>query len=395
MPGRGSADIVFVLDASSSMEPCLEGVKRHITAFTEVFRNDPNRAWDLRFDFVAHHDALAEDRAAGLDRDFRARVIAAGGRYENVDIRATLVWNNRNDLDLHVITPQGEEIFYGHKRSSCGGELDVDRNVSGETSQPVENIRWAKGTAPRGTYRVRVLNFRFHEANHAPIPCRVEVVQGGKVSYHDLLVSPRGETHADSSLDVCTFTFDPNSPQPTQGISAGSGGFQAKSVYEPNLLEGLYRCQGRFFTADVTAFQRALGEVVAEDNESPLVALDCALDFPWRDAATSRRVVILLTDEPMEGGNRQKESNRLLPKIIEKIHGKKVMLFLVTPESEAFEALSGVDRCEWHVVGGSDGLASVDFSKLLQSMAKSVSVSQEQTASPPGEMRALFGQNRW
>ena len=34
--------------------------------------------------------------------------------------------------------------------------LYVDRNVTGETTKPVENTRWARGTAPRGRYRVWV-----------------------------------------------------------------------------------------------------------------------------------------------------------------------------------------------------------------------------------------------
>ncbi len=396
MPGRGSADIVFVLDASRSMEPCIEGVKQHLSAFTEVFRNDPNHTWDLRFDFIAHHDSLQEDRVAGLDRDFRARVTAAGGRYDDVDIRATLLWNNRNDLDLHVLAPSGEEIYFGHKRSACGGELDVDRNVSGETLQPVENIRWATGTAPRGRYRVQVRNFRFHEQGQAPIPCRVEVIQGSEIAHHDLVISPRGQTGEASRTEVCAFEFPSNQPRRTQiGATAKTGGFQARSIHEANLLDGLYRSQGRFFTSEIPTFQRALSEVRTGDNESPLVALDCALDFPWRDSAASRRVVILLTDEPMEGGNRLAESRRLLPQLIDKIQAKKVLLYLVTPESEGFETLSTVDRSEWHVVAGEDGLASVDFGKLLQALGKSVSVSRDQGEATGSISRAVFRQNEW
>ncbi|MCS6901117.1 MAG: hypothetical protein RMJ98_17635 [Myxococcales bacterium] len=90
--------------------------------------------------------------AAGIDAEIRRRVLAAGGTYEGVDIRASLLWNNRNDLDLHAITPAKEHIYFGNRRASCGGWLDVDMNVRGETEAPVENIRWLKGVAQAGTY---------------------------------------------------------------------------------------------------------------------------------------------------------------------------------------------------------------------------------------------------
>ena len=97
-----------------------------------------------------------------------------------VSMCASLIWDNRNDLDLHVITPSGEHIYYAHKQSRCRGELDVDRNVRGETTKPVENVRWRKGEAPAGRYRVFVQNYRFHETDHAPTPYRVELEINGK-----------------------------------------------------------------------------------------------------------------------------------------------------------------------------------------------------------------------
>src|SRR5262249_54008273 len=80
------------------------------------------------------------ERKADIDAEIRQRVQAAGGLYDGVDIRASLIWNNRNDLDLHVITPSGEHIYYGAKKALCGGFLDVDMNVRGETTKPVENV---------------------------------------------------------------------------------------------------------------------------------------------------------------------------------------------------------------------------------------------------------------
>jgi hypothetical protein len=91
-----------------------------------------------------------------------------------------LVWNNTNDLDLHVLDPHGEHIFFSHRRSASGGELDVDRNAGcGQnlTRQPVEHVVWTE-RAPLGTYRVGVNHFSNCGAADST-PFRVEISAGG------------------------------------------------------------------------------------------------------------------------------------------------------------------------------------------------------------------------
>jgi hypothetical protein len=74
------------------------------------------------------------------------------------DVRVTLLWDTVDDLDLHVTEPSGTEIYYFNKTSPSGGELDVDSNAGCANPQtnPVENIFWNAGSAPRGTYTVKV-----------------------------------------------------------------------------------------------------------------------------------------------------------------------------------------------------------------------------------------------
>lgn len=77
------------------------------------------------------------------------------------DIQISASWTDSADVDLHVIDPSGEEIYFGHKVAASGGTLDLDANAAcspNESSPRVfysnENVVWPLGTAPNGTYKV-------------------------------------------------------------------------------------------------------------------------------------------------------------------------------------------------------------------------------------------------
>ena len=74
------------------------------------------------------------------------------------DVTVRLTWFNADDLDLHVIDPNGEEIYFMEPTSSSGGELDRDSNAAcfEAVDSPVENVFWPTGGAPRGQYTVKV-----------------------------------------------------------------------------------------------------------------------------------------------------------------------------------------------------------------------------------------------
>ncbi|WP_373056190.1 YfaP family protein [Zunongwangia sp. H14] len=43
-------------------------------------------------------------------------------------LQISLSWDQLNDVDLYLIQPDGQQIFYGNRNSTNGGELDVDSN---------------------------------------------------------------------------------------------------------------------------------------------------------------------------------------------------------------------------------------------------------------------------
>ncbi len=74
------------------------------------------------------------------------------------DVQVTLRWDAPVDLDLHVIDPSGQEIWFSSPSSTTGGRLDVDANGNCQTmsASPVENVFWPTGGAPSGSYQVSV-----------------------------------------------------------------------------------------------------------------------------------------------------------------------------------------------------------------------------------------------
>lgn len=127
--------------------------------------------------------------------EFDTRRQSAGG--QTGELTVTLIWNNVDDVDLHVVCPTGAHIFFDN-RSGCGGRLDVDMNarnrMTGQpegpvTRQPVENVFW-RGGAPPGSYKVVVDLWRqaaMFGGSRAPF--RVKVQKGDKVQYFDGAVS--------------------------------------------------------------------------------------------------------------------------------------------------------------------------------------------------------------
>ena len=83
---------------------------------------------------AAEEQRLAELEAAKLQEEMESRAAAEAAMSElqerlqregamTGDVQISLMWENFNDLDLHVVCPSGERIHGGNKISECGGEL--------------------------------------------------------------------------------------------------------------------------------------------------------------------------------------------------------------------------------------------------------------------------------
>ena len=92
-------------------------------------------------------------------------------------LQIILAWDDRNDLDLHVICPDNQHLYFQHRRA-CGGELDLDANADPRrlTATPAEHAFWAD--PPQGTYKVIVDPYGMRDGTRSAF--RVTVRQEGR-----------------------------------------------------------------------------------------------------------------------------------------------------------------------------------------------------------------------
>ena len=95
-------------------------------------------------------------------------------------ITITLAWSTLDDLDLYLIEPNGNVIFFKNKISSSGGKLDIDMNANEHdlSTQPIENIYFTN-QPPKGTYKIKV-HFYKRNTNYREIPYVVYLKIGDK-----------------------------------------------------------------------------------------------------------------------------------------------------------------------------------------------------------------------
>ena len=140
----------------------------------------------------------------GVTDSIKERVKAQGGKVDG-DLRISLSWFNKDDLDLHVIEPDGNEIFFGSKRSRrTHGELDVDMNAFGTlSSEAVENVIYkSRQQMIEGTYKVIVNNFNQRQTNKVGFEIEIEFDGEIHTISYDKAVKSRGD------VTVCCIKYD-------------------------------------------------------------------------------------------------------------------------------------------------------------------------------------------
>lgn len=204
--------------------------------------------------------------------------------------RITLSWETALDLDLHVVTPRNEELYYRNRVSSDGGEFTQDGCIAGRCEQEQspfgESVVWGDFATP-GTYEIWAVNYNGGES----VPFVIEVeFEGEREVFQGTVGGGRGEASS-----VHAFTIEgvapenPNSdtackqqldqlgiPYRNWSYSTQSAGGSSCTVEEPITITGpingvtyqyLNTSPGTMnMTCDMALALHRLGDVLKEKN---------------------------------------------------------------------------------------------------------------------------------
>ena len=157
---------------------------------------------------------------------------------------------------------------------------------------------------------------------------------------------------------------------------------------------------------DTQAFCAALDRIECCADENTPLALDCAADFPFEPLCTTRRVIVLFTDEKLEDGVLKKEALGddccLIDKVMNKVMTRHITLYYFGPECEGTGVIGEFPRVSVSSVKdyksrteNEDVWSEIDFEKVLEGIGKSVTTSVLQIVDEDELEKAVYGQDQW
>jgi uncharacterized protein YfaP (DUF2135 family) len=102
------------------------------------------------------------------------------------DLEVTLSMSLPSDLDLYVVEPNGNVIYYANPHSWTSGQLDLDANAACASNLNVryEHIFWPAGGVPEGRYNIRVDSWE-NCVGGQPVDFQVIVQNCGDITIFD------------------------------------------------------------------------------------------------------------------------------------------------------------------------------------------------------------------
>ena len=269
-------------------------------------------------DAAREQEALESREAAQRAMsELQARLEREGA--QSSDVQVSLMWNNYNDLDLHVVCPSGERIHGGNKNSDCGGELDVDANVRAETRKPVENVFWEEGSAPAGKYQVYVHYYKKHKKRRSKDPTKFQLIVNagsdlmefnGDLSMGDPImlvaefVLPSLEERAARRRELEQALLAAGGEIPVE-MSEQEEARQAElAAAESQRLEEIELAREQEMLESREAAQRAMSELQARLEREGAQSSDVQVSLMWNNYNDLDLHVVCPSGERIHGGNK-------------------------------------------------------------------------------------------
>jgi hypothetical protein len=157
-------DFIYrILPEATIIEVLFKGAHlNNLMSLTAPVHPEPKQLFKWDNDFAWSYGGNVAD-------SIKEKVKKAGGNVTNAVLRVSLSWFNYDDLDLHVMEPNGTHIYYAARH----GKLDVDMNVTPTTREPVENVSWLR--VDDGSYRVWVNSFNKRDSEDVGFVVEMEV----------------------------------------------------------------------------------------------------------------------------------------------------------------------------------------------------------------------------
>lgn len=187
--GLSDLDTTLSTDVAIDLQPDLgpQSVAEHVDSVGGFMTNELADTGIGRPAGTGTGGGAGDGVGAGIAADIDRMVGGRGGAVSR-NMRASLVWQNRNDIDLRLRftstiaknrSERDEEVTFRAMQSPSGFELDVDSNAGTPMHNPgVENIVLKSGRPPDGHYVIDANYF----SNHFPEPfvtdCRLYFVSG-------------------------------------------------------------------------------------------------------------------------------------------------------------------------------------------------------------------------
>jgi len=164
----------------------------------------PSAVTQVQLVVTVSHAAVASSGAVGGYVVTPTHVFRVG----TGDVQVSVSWDVNSDVDLHVVQPDGVDIYYGNPSVASGGQLDLDSNagcsIDGKRN---ENITWPSATPPHGQYIVRVDYWANCSVTQTNYVVTVQVKGSPTATFTGSFTGTGDRGSAGSGVTIKTFTY--------------------------------------------------------------------------------------------------------------------------------------------------------------------------------------------